>query len=153
MPRAFFVHKMMAPGLMEWADGTKILSQPDFDVKTEAFIMGFKAFIPDPSVGKAHIIEDRRNRVVIETENQGDGWLVLSDNYYPGWQATIDGKPAEIFRANHTMRAVKVPAGRHVLSFRFAPRALLWSIYLSLAAAVVVVAALILLQVRRRKNV
>jgi uncharacterized membrane protein YfhO len=69
---------------------------------------------------------------------------VLSDNYYPGWTAAVDGSPAQIFRANHTMRAVNVPAGRHLVSFVFMPAAFFVSMYVSLAAAALTLAALIL---------
>jgi hypothetical protein len=153
MPRAFFVHKMTPLEMISWAESEKILSQTDFDAKTEALVQGGNFQAQAFSVGKAEIIEDKRNRVVIETENDGDGWLVLSDNFYPGWQATIDDKPVEIFQANHTMRAVQVPAGSHVLSFKFAPQALRRSIYVSLAGAILVLMALILLQVKRRREV
>jgi hypothetical protein len=151
MPRAFFVHKVTTSGLIDWAESKRILSQPDFDVRTEALVQGARLQSQTFDVGKAKIIEDKRNQVVIETENQGDGWLVLSDNFYPGWQATIDGKPVEIFQANHTMRAVQVPAGSHVLSFKFAPQALRRSIYVSLAGAILVLAALIFLQVKQQR--
>lgn len=45
--------------------------------------------------------------------------LVVSDNYYPAWQVFVDGQPAELFRANHTMRAVAVPAGEHEVRFEY----------------------------------
>lgn len=99
------------------------------------------------------IIADRRNWVLIETDNLRDGLLVLSDNYYPGWYASVDGAPTQILRANHTMRAVNVPAGRHLVSFRFIPAAFFVSMYVSLAAAAVTLAALILsFFMRRRSN-
>jgi hypothetical protein len=48
-------------------------------------------------------------------------WLFLSDTYYPGWKASIDGKPRPLYRANVCGRAVEVDAGRHVVTFNFAP--------------------------------
>jgi hypothetical protein len=149
MPRAFFVRKMLAPGSMRGAEIPQQMRQPDFDIKTEAVLQDVMMSAQTLSVGEARIIEDQRNRVVIETENSGDGWLVLSDNYYPGWQASIDGQPVEIFRANYTMRAVRVPAGSHVLSFTFAPKVFRGSVYLSLGAGIMVFAALIFLRVKR----
>ena len=99
------------------------------------------------NLGSARIIEDKRNRVVIETETGGEGYLVLSDNYYPGWRAYVDGVETVVYRANHTMRAVKLPGGSHVVSFNFDPLMLRISLYVSLAAAIV---ALSLLFIKKR---
>src|SRR5262249_11722241 len=77
---------------------------------------------------------DIGNIVTIETGNPEKGLLVLSDNYYPGWTATIDGQPTKILRANHTMRAVNVPPGQHLVSFQFAPPLFFASAYVSAIA-------------------
>ncbi len=50
--------------------------------------------------------------------------LTLSDQYYPGWQATIDGQPTEIVRADTVFRAVCVPAGDHTVRFEYEPTSL-----------------------------
>jgi hypothetical protein len=47
---------------------------------------------------------------------------VFSEIYYPkGWQMTIDGEPADYFRANYVLRAAKVPAGEHTIEWQFKP--------------------------------
>ena len=62
------------------------------------------------------------NRLVYETENKGDGIAVFSEIYYPdGWQVTIDGKPAELARADYILRALRIPAGKHTIEMRFDP--------------------------------
>ncbi len=101
--------------------------------------------------GNAEIIEDRRNRVAIATDCQTGSLLVLSDNYYPGWRATIDGKEAEIYRANLTMRAVRLPAGAHTVVFEFAPATLRIAFGISLATLAGVSVALIGIAARRRR--
>lgn len=97
---------------------------------------------------QATIIEDKRNSVLIETQNETSAMLVLSDNFYPGWRASIDGAPAEIFKANVTMRAVRVPAGRHVVSFVFIPFAFTASVYASLTVAALLLIAFLIGAVR-----
>jgi hypothetical protein len=60
-------------------------------------------------------------RVDLVTTSIADGLLVLSDVYYPGWIADVDGKPAPILRADILFRAVEIPAGSHRITFRFVP--------------------------------
>jgi hypothetical protein len=102
--------------------------------------------------GMARIVDDRRNRVAVLTDSRGDGLLVLSDNYYPGWRATIDGAEAPIVRANRTMRAVAVPAGTHVVLFEFKPGSFYASVYASLSGLVVVLLYLRATALRRRRS-
>ena len=48
--------------------------------------------------------------------------MVFSEIYYPyGWKAYVDGKPAEIFRANYLLRAMNIPAGQHEIYMEFRP--------------------------------
>ncbi len=51
-------------------------------------------------------------------------FLVLSDAFYPGWQANIDGEPAHIFRTDYALRGLVVPAGYHKVYFEFCPKTL-----------------------------
>lgn len=62
-------------------------------------------------------------KIVYQTENTYKGLAVFSEIYYPkGWQATIDGKPTDILRANYVLRALEIPAGKHEVVFNFAPK-------------------------------
>lgn len=56
------------------------------------------------------------------TKSQTEQLAVFSEIYYPGWQATIDGQPANIARANYVLRAVVIPAGEHEVSMTFEPQ-------------------------------
>jgi hypothetical protein len=60
--------------------------------------------------------------VVLEVEMESPGLVVLADVYYPGWELTIDGKPARIYRVNQMMRGAVVGANHHRLVYTFAPR-------------------------------
>jgi hypothetical protein len=68
--------------------------------------------------GSARIIRYDMNRVEIETELEGEGYLVFSDSYYPTWIATIDGRETPIYRTNYAFRGVRVPAGKRVVIFQ-----------------------------------
>ena len=64
------------------------------------------------------------NALTFEAENDCERLAVFSDIYYPGWQCTIDGQPADIIRANYVLRAVVIPAGKHKIDFSFDPQSL-----------------------------
>jgi hypothetical protein len=65
------------------------------------------------------------NHLVYETTNENDGIAIFSEIYYPdGWQVTIDGQPATLARANYILRALHLPAGKHVVEMMFDPQSL-----------------------------
>lgn len=77
------------------------------------------------SLSSITLKEYEPNRLVYETNNAKDGIAVFSEIYYPdGWQVTIDGKPADIARANYILRTMYVPAGKHTIEMRFDPTSL-----------------------------
>ncbi|HEY0304292.1 MAG TPA: hypothetical protein VGC44_04925 [Longimicrobiales bacterium] len=45
--------------------------------------------------------------------------LIVLDNYYKAWRADVDGREAPLLRADHTFRAIPVPAGNHVVTMRY----------------------------------
>ncbi|HUT54801.1 MAG TPA: hypothetical protein VM658_15525 [bacterium] len=75
----------------------------------------------DMGVVPAEIAAYAPQEVRIRARAPADAYLVLSDSFYPGWEARVDGKPAPIFRANFLVRAVRVPAGESEVVFRYRP--------------------------------
>jgi hypothetical protein len=71
--------------------------------------------------GTAQIAAYGPDDVRVHTSADGDAWLVLSDTYYPGWTATVDGQPASVMRGDVLFRVVPVPAGEHDVELRFEP--------------------------------
>jgi uncharacterized membrane protein YfhO len=70
-----------------------------------------------------------------------EGLLVVSDAWYPGWTATVDGKPADVERVNYVFRGVRVGPGAHRVEFAYRP--LSWRIgwIVSLLAVLAIAAA------------
>ncbi len=74
------------------------------------------------------------NRVKIEVSLEQDGYLVLSDTFYPGWRAYVDGREVEILRANYAFKAVPLQAGSHAVLFEYRPLSFQVGLLVSLAA-------------------
>ena len=126
LPRAYLVNDVR---VADPPDGAlDLLAQPGFDPRATAVLYREpEGAGPDPAdaPGRAEIVEYEPNRVVIRTESGARSLLVLADNLYDGWEATVDGEPAEILLTNHTFRGVLVDAGRQEVTFRFRPPGLL----------------------------
>ena len=65
------------------------------------------------------------NEIILETSAEGARFLVLSEMYFPGWQALVDGKPVRIYRSNYLFRGVRVGPGRQEITLRYRPRSVL----------------------------
>jgi len=74
---------------------------------------------PAPAPGRAAITQDSGTEIVIEAEAIQDAFLLLADTYYPGWTARIDGVPTPIYRANVSVRAIRLPKGKHEVRFSY----------------------------------
>jgi hypothetical protein len=59
------------------------------------------------------------NHLSVRLDAPGAAWLVYADGYHASWRADVDGTPAAIWRADHAIKAVRVPPGRHTVTFRF----------------------------------
>ena len=73
----------------------------------------------------ATIAEYRANRVVVEASSESGGRLVLTDLDYPGWQVEVDGRPEQAERADGMFRAVRLPPGRHTITWTYRPASVL----------------------------
>jgi hypothetical protein len=82
------------------------------------------------------------DRLELEARLAREGLVVVADTLYPGWKATIDGKPAPIFPADLMFRAVRVGAGTHRIDFEYRPRSFRYGLAL-LALGVAAVAVLL----------
>ncbi|MDD5238343.1 MAG: YfhO family protein [Candidatus Omnitrophica bacterium] len=137
LPRVFIVRKALFREKRD--DIFKILLGNSFDFTKTAILEGEGIRLKDSGNGN-DFIEQRAvvssylpNKVVVNAEAKEDGYLVLCDNYYPGWKAYVDGKKAGIFKADYIFRAVYMPKGRHTIEFVFSPFSFKLGLIISLA--------------------
>jgi hypothetical protein len=95
----------------------------------------------------AAITSYSRNSITCKVTASEDSFLLLSEMYYPGWKATVDGKPARLYRADYALRAVRLTQGNHTVELRFVPRTFLPGLCVS--ALGIVTAVVLLLIVRK----
>lgn len=134
----------------------KRMAEPSFDparmVLTEAPPQATLPHTKSADLGTAQIITRTFNRVELEVQAKEDAILILSDAYYPGWTATIDDIPAEIFPAYYQFRGVIVPEGIHRVTFNYFPGSFQIGLLLSVTACIGSSAAAAYLLLRRRKS-
>jgi hypothetical protein len=76
----------------------------------------------DRPLTPAELVAVDRHHLVIDAQPSAPGLLVMSETDYPGWSATVDGRPAELVRADYALRGVALGAGRHRVELRFRSR-------------------------------
>lgn len=124
-----------------------VLADPGFDPRSEVILPSGLASGPAAGFSSnVRVAWRRADAVGIEAELSRPGHLVLLDAYDAGWRATVDGQPAEVVRANVLFRAVAVSAGRHVVTFRYRPPAVVAGFVVS---ALTLAAGLVLVGSRR----
>jgi len=90
---------------------------------------------------RLEILSYTPNKIEITCETEKDMFLYISDTFYPGWKAYVDGKNTELYRANIAFRAVEVPKGRHTIVFKYVP----FSFYMGIALSILGIAFLVYL--------
>lgn len=100
----------------------KTLYDPNFDYQHKLILEQLPQITPKlATTGKVNVVSYQPNRVEVETQAEQPQLLYLSDNFFPGWKATVDGKDVPILRANYTFRAVSLSEGKHVVIFQYDP--------------------------------
>ena len=102
--------------------------------------------------GEVRIKKYGTNEVELEVAAKGPSLAVLTDIYYPGWNAYVDGVRKPIWRANSLFRAVEVPLGSHTIIFRYQPASLRWGALISLSSFFLILFGSLLAVMRKGKG-
>ncbi|MEP6573229.1 MAG: DUF6541 family protein, partial [Gemmatimonadota bacterium] len=120
MPGAWLVSRVVVEP--DSAKQIDMLWRPDFDVATEAVTASaLPSMQQGGGTGKAEFTSDAADSVVLKTTASGPAVVVLSRNFHPSWNVTIDGAPASVARVDYALLGVPVSAGTHTVVFRYRP--------------------------------
>ncbi len=146
MPRAFVVHQYAVR--KNKAELLKYMGSENFDMRRELVLdkespHELSAAIKAP-LYPPHVTIDKYtpDEVQITADLSEKGWLVLSDTYYPGWKAMVDGRETIILRANYNFRAVALHAGKHNITFTYEPASITWGLRLTVSGLMLAFAGL-----------
>lgn len=141
--------KTYAAGAARFADDPEALKRlvdPDFEPGRDVVLAGSGMASRVPGFdGRVLVLDERPDRIRVETATNAPGYVVRVDADAPGWSVRVDGVPATPLRANVLFRAVAVPAGRHLVEWTYRPPAAIAGAALSLVS----LAALTILALRR----
>ena len=119
LPRVFFVEQMVLTDNNQAAINK--MFESNFDPRRTAIIersRGVNIVSPRRCTKcKVKFLRYQNSKISIKTENDVDGFLVLTDSFYPAWRAKIDGKETKISRTDYNFRGVFVEKGSHTVDF------------------------------------
>ncbi|HTY59831.1 MAG TPA: YfhO family protein [Bacteroidota bacterium] len=123
MPRAFILYE--ARVARTEGELAAALTDSAWNQRTTAILEEDPPPLGHPAAGAgfvaATVTAFENSSVDIEATSPADGILVLSEVYYPGWKAFVDGRQTEILRTDYSLRGIAFPAGSHRVEFRFTP--------------------------------
>jgi hypothetical protein len=144
LPRAFRVGRVEPTGSEEAAltrlgDGFDFRAAALIDQREVAAVeaaLTAAARTAEPAAGTTMIRTETPGSVTVATDGETPALLVLADLAYPGWRAEVDGRAAVVRTVDGVLRGVAVPAGAHVVTFRYRPSSLWLGAVLSLVGAI-----------------
>lgn len=121
LPRAWLVHAVIP--VQEHEEAFARIHEPDFDPAQAVVLEGTADAAPAAGAEAVSIELYRPNRIILRVSAGAPGVLVLSEVYYPGWKARLNGQKVEILRGDFLFRAVPVPAGESTVELVYSPPA------------------------------
>ncbi|TAK35069.1 MAG: hypothetical protein EPO21_07430 [Chloroflexota bacterium] len=134
LPRAFVSYG--AQIVDNHDEALAVVSSASFDPRRSVVLEGDRPSIlrSDLPATPASIVSADAQALTIQAYAVAPGYLVLSDAFYPGWRAYVDGERTEILHANYAFRAVRLEPGEHLVEFRYLPSSYVLGLGLSLVA-------------------
>ncbi|MEJ2537860.1 MAG: YfhO family protein, partial [Calditrichia bacterium] len=137
LPRAYFVNNYVL--IPDGVERLKYLNRPDFDPARTAILEEKPSeTIEVPDSAYAKVVSYAPEQIEYSVYTDKPALLMLSEIYYPkGWRAFLDGEQdIKIYKTNHLLRSVVVPAGEHSIVFNFHPESYYLGLWISLVSLV-----------------
>ncbi len=126
------------------------LIQPTFDPLTVVLV---EEEVGPLSAGQTSIVKYECDQIELQcSQPDGPGLVVVSDSWFPGWEARLDSQPVPILRANYALRAIQIPTGKHTVQMLYRPRSLYYGAILTGCGLVYLLVELILFLRERRSE-
>jgi hypothetical protein len=137
LPRTYVVHQT------EPATKAQVWEELEaFDPTRMALVEGGHSLRNAAKPSPARIVKQTANRLIVKTELEAPGLLVLGEIWYPGWQARDNGRQMPILRTNAILRGIYLDAGTHTIELVYDPWTVRAGTLLTAATTLVLVAAL-----------
>lgn len=141
-PRAYFVNQAIY--VNDESEAVDKIIAPEFDPAQEVVIIKFSDVaqpVDQPTVAEvssARIVAETSNYVQIEVDAPTDGFVILTDTYYPGWQAVVDDQASTVWQANLAFRAVAVEAGSHTIDLIYRPQTFTFGLWTTIVVCLII---------------
>jgi hypothetical protein len=145
-PRAWTVHQLLTAPDEDRA--AALVRDGTFDLRSTAVMITRVPKLETCSGDQVSSFREDLSSVRVDVAMACTGLVIVSDSYYPGWRAQVDGKSATLWKVNTVIRGVVVPAGKHQIVMNYRPL----SVYLGLALALAGFTTAIILQRRKEPD-
>lgn len=142
--RAYFVSQVVTE--TDTQEQISMIQNAEVDLRNVALT---ESTLSDTNFQMGEVLDtdDQDNKITLEVNTEGDSFLVLTDNFYQGWEVYADGVQSEIYKVNGGQRGVLIcEKGKHTIEFIYRPAGFYWGIAVSLFC----VSILIIFTVRRK---
>lgn len=147
LPRAYLVQNST---VLKESEIIPLMISDEFDPKKQVILEKPTFLAKDdqrPITDNIALVEDNEERLTYSVSNSLASYFVLTDTFYPGWKARVDGQEVEILRANYAFRAIKLPAGSHKVEFEYNPI----SVKIGAAISLITLSLLMVMIIKRDK--
>jgi hypothetical protein len=158
LPRVFLVQQFQV--LNSDQEFASAFHELTFDPRTTILLDGaptrFLELKKEPAVpnlkSAVRMLTYENNRMVLEVDTPEAAFLFMSEAYYPGWQAYVDGKPEEILRANYAFRAIPVGPGTHRVEVVIEPLSFKIGLAVTVLTMVLLLAGWVFATIKKRSG-